>query len=358
MRRCALAIAAAALASAGHAFTYVPRVLHPAAGYQDTAILGVHSGNQAGYGTPPQGYEQALRWTGTAASVAQLPDYFNQASIATSAHGQEKGGYTILFPGQGNSLQHAVMWNASNTLVDLHPQGMMASAVLGIGSGSQVGWRRTSSNFKKAALWHGTSSYTDLHPLGYTESVATDVDGSVQVGWGESSTGTRALLWNGTNAATDLHPTGYAESEAYGVAGSFVGGYATIPTGAPRAALWSGGVFANLHPSSGYGGTGITALTTTQQVGWGYAQGGTHALLWNGTNAVTDLHLLLPSGYSSSRATSIDPITGIIGGYAHTSGPLSHSEAVIWVPVPEPVSLAVFGLGFVGLVARRRARRP
>jgi hypothetical protein len=77
-----------------------------------------------------------------------------------------------------------------------------------------------------------------------------------------------------------------------------------------------------------------------------------HALLWNGSaDDCVDLHQFLPEGFWGSSADAIDANGMIVGTAGAEDGSL---HAILWVPVPEPSSIASFVL--VALAAMRRRK--
>lgn len=58
-----------------------------------------------------------------------------------------------------------------------------------------------------AVMWNGSKAVVDLHPAGYTRSAAVAVAGGKQVGYATSGS-SHAMLWCGTAAsAIDRHTT-------------------------------------------------------------------------------------------------------------------------------------------------------
>ena len=127
-----------------------------------------------------------------------------------------------------------------------------------------------------------------------------------------------------TNAAvymaTILDPPAYGGSIGQGVDGGSQVGYAFAP-GANHAMLWSGspGSAVDLHPA-GFTSSIALGVSGATQVGYGSASGD-RALLWSGTpGSVVNLH---PATYIQSVATAVDGSVQV--GYATVSGNLVHA---------------------------------
>jgi hypothetical protein len=323
-------------------------------------LTGASSGTQVGGGS--NGH--AVLLTGNALSSVDLNPTGYYSSMATSADDVQQCGY-----GYSNLGTHAVLWSGSAaSSVDLHPSGYMFSYCTGVQNGQQVGFAENMVYFltlSHALLWNGSAAVVDLHPtaLPYNFSRAMGVHDGEQVGYVSSfaypygdSIGyhiaSHAVRWTGTAAsAVDIHPAGYDASEALATNGLQEGGWAYMAAGPTmHAMLWYGtaGNFVDLHPA-GFTDSKITALTATQQVGEGwvgtpfYPDSVRHALVWSGTaDSVVDLNQYLPASYTNAVATGIDP-NGNVVGYAYNSyvqgpGVPPDAIAVIFAPGQAPAS--------------------
>jgi hypothetical protein len=221
---------------------------------------------------------------------------------------------------------------------------------------------------RHAVVWNGTAgSAVDLHPTNLSnfnvrnQSEAFGTDGTHQVGYAihDITTASHAILWNGgPNSAVDLTPT--SGGRAYGVLGNQQvgesGGSATLWTGTAASAV-------NLHPAAltAIGFTHSIAYGTngTQQVGYAYGDDllafAARAILWEGSaGSYVDLHALLPSDFTESKAYSIDAAGNVYGTAFHL--PDSTNYAIVW-SVPEPSTASVVAVAAVAVLSKRLPRR-
>jgi autotransporter-associated beta strand protein len=257
------------------------------------------------------------------------------SSVALSGYPQTTAaGQTV-----GSVGSHAELWTgAAIAPVSLNPVGALSSAALGTDGSKQVGWAVPGSTAAgtsgvpgstNAMVWSGSAaSAMNLNPAGYASSEAYGVNGLQVVGTGERLTNTGtistsqnvALLWPSlasttpATTAVNLNPAGFSSSAALGTDTTNQVGYG-IPTVvglqpvSPHALLWSGtassavdlnpagfsGSYANAVGSSPVldppGGASPPLGGGTQEVGYGYTGGKTHALLWTGSaGSVVDLN--------------------------------------------------------------------
>jgi hypothetical protein len=332
------------------------------------------------------GRDHASAWSGPDGAIVDLNPtnlgYFESSVYGTDGVYQVGVGEQIVAGGGGGPpipvdpifAFHALLWSGSaESAVTLDPPGYSAVVAIGVHGSQQVGYGLPSHfifPFDHALLWNGTANtFVDLNPTNlnvFIDSYAYGTDGTHQVGYGKTSSGNiHALLWSGTaGSAFDLHPSnlsGFNDSYAVGIDGNQQVGYGggNGTNFIAHALLWQGSANSavDLNPSNLNGIPISTAFSTNghQQVGYGYGPNiGQHALLWSGTaDSAVDLHSLLPVGFSSSQAVSIN-VGGEIFGVATDSNGYFH--AVEWVPVPEPSAQFLLAIGSLALIVMRGRR--
>jgi autotransporter-associated beta strand protein len=232
-------------------------------------------------------------------------------------------------------INNAMMWSGTAaSAVNLNPTGYNSSAATAISGSNIVGYGVPAAvNHYHAMLWSGSSSVTDLNPSGFTSSFANAITGTQIVGYGIGSTGdTNAIYWNGSSAssAVDLElpsssPGFIPSTVALGVGGPEQVGYGNTV----QALLWTGTAASvvSLAPtsSSPYANWISEACGTNgvQQVG--HINGSTQvaawvfsslATVWYGSAAsMVNLQSSLPStgSWLASAACSVDSSHNIFG---------------------------------------------
>ena len=267
---------------------------------------------------------------------------------------------------------HALMWPAPDQArVELEPAGASASYALATDGAAQVG-----SVDSHAAIWHGTAaSVADVHPPDAWASALRAIDASGEAG--DIILGTHgpphAALWHGTaESVVDLHPAGAYASQAQAISNGRQGGYVQFERDGPsHAALWSGSAesFFDLNSPGGPTISGaIYGMDGNVQVGQaGFVDGTGGATVWFGTpDSAFYLGSLLPDDYSETWAYAVDVdefgTIRVVGSaynenyYLPNGTYYPRNEAMMWVLVPEPSSLAALVAGLAGLAAFRRRR--
>lgn len=175
--------------------------LHPQ-GWQKSIALACGGSQQVGYGYQKFAKDprRALLWSGSPESMIVLtgPDPLRETIANAVADGIQAGNVSL-----GGPSVHACLWRGSSeTFEDLHPARMLASEVLGVGDGQQVGSTGDDEFRTFAALWTGRArSHVNLGPEAYKQSRACACALGFQVGWmAKLDRGmlTRAVVWGGS----------------------------------------------------------------------------------------------------------------------------------------------------------------
>ena len=342
--------------------------LHPpGAGWNGSEALAIDGQTQGGWLQPMSG----MIWSGSALSASTLP---TASSVVWALQGKDKA---------GTASYRAALWvGSSNDYVDLHQAGAVTSAVYGMYGNTQAGevsWDSLSGHTSgyHASIWNGTAdSWQDLSPVGSSDSHLAAIDASGQVGRYRMSFEVpyHAGLWYGTaESVVDLHPAGAYASQAQAISNGRQGGYAQFVRDGPcHAALWSGTAesFFDLNAPGGPTISGaIYGMDGNVQVGQaGFVDGTGGATIWFGTpESAFFLGGLLPDDYTETWACAVDVDefgTIRVVGYAYNNNyylpngtHYPRNEAMMWVLVPEPSSLAALVAGLAGLAGVRPRRQ-
>ena len=341
--------------------------LHPPrTGRNGSQALAVDGQTQGGWMEPMSG----VVWRGSALSAAALP---TASSVVWALQGEDKA---------GTASYRAALWVGSdNGYVDFHPAGAVTSAIYGMYGNTQVGevsWDSLSGHTSgyHASLWRGAAElWQDLSPVESSDSHLAAIDASGQAGRFRTSVSApyHAALWHGTaESVVDLHPAGAYASQAQAISNGRQGGYVQFERDGPsHAALWSGSAesFFDLNSPGGPTTSGaIYGMDGNVQVGQaGFVDGTGGATVWFGTpDSAFYLGSLLPDDYSETWAYAVDVdefgTIRVVGSaynenyYLPNGTYYPRNEAMMWVLVPEPSSLAALVAGLAGLAAFRRRR--
>ena len=340
--------------------------IHPPAAAESLAFA-VSGESQGGMVDLFAGFRAAV-WQGSHedCTVLEPPGY----SRVTAIDGLSKVGYL------GVSPVRAMLWTGgANTPTDLTPPGSRDAGALAVFGDNQGGSVGIGSNFH-AALWQGTAeSFRDLNPASALSSVIRGIDATGQAGDFSLSLGQpHAALWHGTaESVVDLHPAGAYASAAQAISNGRQGGYVQYERdGTYYPAVWSGTAesFVNFSaPGAPTDAGAIYGMDGNLLVGGArFLDGSGGATIWFGTpESAFNLGSLLSSDYTKSeaRAVDVDEFGTIrVVGYAYNNNyylpngtHYPRYEAMMWVLVPEPSSLAALAAGLAGLAGVRPRRR-
>lgn len=334
----ALAVLAMPLQASAGSYAFTPLTTF------DGTNSGANAINDAGQVVGYTG-RGAVVWNGTSPTLlAGLLGGDQPGSTATSING---AGQIVGV----NAWGAAAAWNgATQTTLD-----MGQSNAWGINdAGQAVGMSRQG----QAAVWNGATR-TVLSPgggKGYAINNGGEVAGCV---CSPDQYVSQAVVWN-AGVVTVLGGEWGASNGSAGLAindaGQVVGYGTSHATMVP--VLWNG-TTPTILPTLGTTPSRAKAINDAGQI-VGISAG--HAVLWSG-DAVTDLNTFLgaadqAAGWVLQSANDIND-SGVIVGTEYNSL-TNATRAFELSPIPEPGSLglAVAGLGFIGLVARRQRRWP
>lgn len=301
----------------------------------------------------------AFRWTSTTGmeNLGTLPGRADSRGWGISGDGS-----TVV----GNSGGRAFRWTPDGGMEDLgnlgsgdpfgSPQNLAALAFDANADGSIVVGYSDSDEGLRAFRWTVDAGMEDL---GVGASRAVSADGSVVAGHSNFPEGLRAFRWTAEGGMQNLGTLpDLPHSEAWGLSAD---GSTVVGVSSQRAFRWTAD-------------NGMEDLGTLRELGAiAYAVNGDgsmvvggegpmgspdeRAFLWTSELGMVDMNDYLPAlgldltGWTLSSARGISEDGFSITGWGYYLG---QQQAFVVTGIPEPGSLALMGLGALGLLRRRR----
>jgi len=246
--------------------------------------------------------------------------------------------------------------------------------------GSVVVGTATSGTGQEATRWTSSEGMVGLGDLSggalFAYSTAATPDASTIVGIGSSASGTEAFRWTSSGGMVGLGglPGGIFFSTGNGVSsdGSIVVGQSFTALGS-EAFRWTsadGMVGLGELPGEGFNSVAIdVSADGSTVVGIGNSSLGDEAFIWTQGDGMQILQDVLENDYGLDltgwllrQAFSISSDEMVIAGWG--DNPNGQREAwvanlrsdIVVPPVPEPGTLALFGIGLAGIAFMRRRR--
>jgi probable HAF family extracellular repeat protein len=265
----------------------------------------------------------------------QIVGYFVDSSLNTNGFGYSGGSYTT---------------------IDV--PGAAATTASGISNSGEIIGSYTDSSggvhgFTQSGFGGTATSFDDPSGVGNTNGSGVNSSGTT-VGYYYDGTTTHGFTANG-GIYTTLDAPGATTTNALGVngLGTVVGSFFNGTTN--LGFVESGGHYTVVNDPFGVEGTVATGIDNHGDIVGYYTDGGgvTHGFVdLNGTYYNVDDPNAGSSLGEGTVVLGIDPALTVVGYYIDGSGVISGFSA----EVPEPATIALFGLGVLGAVRLRRRR--
>lgn len=285
--------------------------------------------------------------------------------------------YSVDFPGTSNSTaihdldgnrmvgiytkggQHGFLYDGS-TWRTLDPPGSIQTSVYGIDGAKIVGNYNTSTGGSHGFMYDLVSdSYGDLDFPGAIGINLNGIDNGNIVGQYSKAGVTHGFLYDGTNWTTVDYP-GAVQTTAQAISGdNIIVWY--FDGSIWRSSLYSNGSFTAMPDYPGGHSLFATGIDGDNIVGVHYdnSTNRIYGFLYDGTNWTR-------LDYPGAIQNGVEAIDGdtIVGWYVMSESGGNHQHAFFATPVqspppqvPEPATMLLFGLGFLGAVSTRRRMR-
>jgi len=249
-----------------------------------------------------------------------------------------------------------------------NPAGTGGTYAYGISGNNIVGWYANSSGWQLGFLYNGSTYTTLTDPLSVQSTMhgpvpngnyAYGISGNNTVGlyyWNAPVNGVNGysgFLYNGSTYTTLADPLG-TKTYAYGISGNNIVGLYMDSSFNHYGFLYNigAGTYTTLADPLGVYGTVAQGISGNNIVGTYFdSTGMAHGFLYNGSTYTT---VDDPLGVKGTEVLGVDG-NNVVGTYFDSSD-VSHGFETTIGPVPEPTTLALAGLGGLGLLLFHRRK--
>ncbi len=249
-----------------------------------------------------------------------------------------------------------------------NPAGTGGTYAYGISGNNIVGWYANSSGWQLGFLYNGSTYTTLTDPLSVQSTMhgpvpngnyAYGISGNNTVGlyyWNAPVNGVNGysgFLYNGSTYTTLADPLG-TKTYAYGISGNNIVGLYMDSSFNHYGFLYNigAGTYTTLADPLGVYGTVAQGISGNNIVGTYFdSTGMAHGFLYNGSTYTT---VDDPLGVKGTEVLGVDG-NNVVGTYFRSSD-VSHGFETTIGPVPEPTTLALAGLGGLGLLLFHRRK--
>jgi len=312
-----LSLALLGAAASVQAQTYT--TLDNPAGTGGTYAYGISGNNIVGWYANSSGWQLGFLYNGSTYTTLTDP-----LSVQSTMHGPVPNG-NYAYGISGNNTVGLYYWNAP---------------VNGV-------------NGYSGFLYNGSTYTTLSDPLSVSTS-AQGIDGNNIVGYyNDSSFNNYGFLYNGSTYTTLADPLG-TKTYAYGISGNNIVGLYMDSSFNHYGFLYNigAGTYTTLADPLGVYGTVAQGISGNNIVGTYFdSTGMAHGFLYNGSTYTT---VDDPLGVKGTEVLGVDG-NNVVGTYFDSSD-VSHGFETTIGPVPEPTTLALAGLGGLGLLLFHRRK--
>lgn len=322
--------------------------------YSSSIAYGINaSGQVVGESTGPGSTRSGITWiNGAVGGVVGGTGGPYSSATAINTSGAMTGKFYL---GYDTPKVHGFFQGSDGRSTDLGTFGGLRSAGYGINaSGQVVGEANLVGDRSAHAFIWGAGVMKDLGTLGGASSAAYGINSTGQVtGYSENLTSiTRAFVWDDKSGMRDLGTLGGDSSYSTGIneLGQIVGGAQLDLNRTSHAFIWdSGSGMRDLGTLGGEWSVAYGINATGQIVGASSTGKGTVHPFFYSAGVMTDINdFVVGFSYVDYSHLAINDAGQIVGSGTIVGG-REHGFLLTPTSVPEPASVALFGIGLISL---------